>query len=378
LVAGPDQDGTAVITSVFHVIGSGEPVRIIAEIGVNHNGDLRTALELVESARRVGADAVKIQVFQSDLLVSSSAPLADYQARSVSGTQLSMLRRVELSQQDVRQVATVCGELGIPLLATPFDLNSLRFLVEELDLGTLKIGSGDVTNAPLILAAAIAGRNVILSTGMSTLAEVGAALGILALGYTSPGLFPTLAHAADARASRAGVAALQERVCLLHCTSAYPAPAQDSNLRALDTLRREFGLTVGISDHADGAVIAVAAVARGAMIVEKHLTLDRSMSGPDHLASLEPDEFAALVRQVRTVEMALGSGDKLPQPSEENTRRIARRSLAAISEVDKGEPFTASNLGVLRPGTGMDPMRYWEMLDRPSSRHYRRGDLISE
>jgi sialic acid synthase SpsE len=318
-------------------------------------------------------------VFHADELVATTAPKAAYQEeRTGAGeSQLAMLRRLELGEADFRKLADHGRGAGVKFLATPFDLRSLRFLANDLKLPTIKIGSGDLTNAPLLLEAAKLGRDVILSTGMSTMQEVGEALGALACGYTG-GKAPGPAAFTAALASAKGRAALKRHVAVLHCVSQYPAPVAEINLRAMDSLRESFGLDVGYSDHTEDLVASLAAVSRGAQLIEKHLTLDKNLPGPDHRASLEPAEFASLVRQIRAIEKALGNGHKAPQPSEADTRRVARRSLGTLKPVRKGEPFTADNLGVLRPATGISPMRYWEWLGKPADRAYQAGELIEE
>ena len=242
----------------------------------------------------------------------------------------------------------------------------------------IKIGSGNLTDAPLLLGAARSGLPVVLSTGMGTLAEIEAALGVLAFGYAAgPDERPSRAAFRQAFASEAGRAAIGGKVTLLHCTTEYPAPAAEANLRAMETMRGTFGLPVGLSDHTPGIAIAIAAVALGAVAIEKHLTLDRAMIGPDHAASLEPDQFAALVAAVRAVESALGDGEKRPQPSEIKNRPIARKSLVALRAIAKGETFDARNLGTLRPGDGVSAMEYFDWLGRAAERNYAAGETLT-
>lgn len=355
-------------------------VLVIAEAGVNHNGNVGLALDLVRAAADCGADIVKFQTFRSDLLATADAPKAAYQKTATGGneTQADMLKRLELDADAHRRLMAACKESGIGFLSTPFDSESLRFLAVDLGLSTVKLGSGEVTNGPLLLEAARLDRDIILSTGMSTLAEVTAALGVLAYGYTRPTAAPSLQAFGHALASDEGKAAVSRRVTLLHCTSEYPAPADQSNLKAIDSLRAAFGTTVGLSDHTQGIAVSLAAVARGAAVIEKHLTTDRTLPGPDHRASLEPADFKALVQGIRDIESALGSGIKEPQPSERDTMAVARRSLVVVKPIRQGEPFTADNLGALRPGTGLSPMRYWEWLGRPATRAYAVGEAVSE
>jgi N-acetylneuraminate synthase len=357
----------------------GDAVYIIAEAGVNHNGSAKLAHSLVDVAAAAGADAVKFQSFRADDLVSRSAPRAAYQAQNLGGseTQHEMLRRLELSFDEQRDVAAHAKKAGIDFLSTPFDLASLEFLARDLELSRIKLGSGDLTNAPLVLAAARTGRDVILSSGMASLEETLAALGVLAFGYTAPDAeAPTPAAFARSWASEKGRGAVAKRVTLLHCTSEYPTPPTDVNLRAMDSLREATGLRVGLSDHSEGIAIAIAAAARGAAMIEKHFTLDRSMTGPDHRASIEPRELELLVTSVRDVEHALGSGVKAPVAGEMSTRAVARRSLVARAPIRAGEVFSTENLSVKRPGTGVAPTLYWDYLGRVATRDYACDELI--
>lgn len=352
-------------------------VFVIAEAGVNHNGSLDLAFQLVESAARAGADAVKFQTFKADQLVSVRARKADYQVQNTgeAGSQLEMLRRLELSPEAHRALAGRCKELRIAFMSTAFDIESLRFLA-TLEMPAVKIPSGDVTSAPLVLEAARLGRPLIVSTGMCTLDEIREALGVIAYGLIGGAHRPSRAVFAEAYVSDAGQAALVEKVTLLHCVTEYPAPFAEVHLRAMELLRKTFGLRVGYSDHTVGTSIALAAVARGATVLEKHFTLDRGLPGPDHKASLEPDELVRLVREVREIEEALGMEQKMPTPSEISNRLVARRSLVAAKPIARGEAFTDHNLAVKRPGGGLAPIAYWEMLGRPANRDYAADDLI--
>ncbi len=340
-------------------------VYVIAEAGVNHNGDPDMARRLIDAAADAGADAVKFQTFRAEALVTEAAPKAAYQkvATDAGESQLAMLKRLELSPATHRHLAEHCRRRGIAFLSTPFDRESLRFLVEELGLKTLKIASGEITNGPLLLEAARSGRDIVLSTGMSTLGEVEDALGVLAFGFSESHAAPSRRAFRAAFDSAAGREALRERVVLLQCTSEYPAPASEANLRAMDAMHDAFGLGVGLSDHTAGIVVPIAAAALGAAIIEKHLTLDRSLPGPDHRASLEPGEFKDMVGAIRTVERALGDGVKAPMPSEMKNRDVVRRSLVALGPIGAGERFTEDNLGARRPGAGVSPMEYWEWLE---------------
>ncbi len=341
-------------------------IQVIAEAGVNHNGDEEMALRLVDAAAEAGADTVKFQTFKAAEVATGAAPKAAYQSAATDPgeSQLAMLERLELSAEAHRALAERCRERGIDFLSTPFDLQSLRFLAGELGLETLKIPSGAITDAPLLLEAGRSGCRIILSTGMSTIEEVEAALGVLAFGMTETGSEPSRANFRSAYLSLEGKEALRNRVTLLHCTSAYPTPLEDVNLRAMDTLRESFDLPVGLSDHSPGIAVAIAAAGRGASVIEKHFTLERSLPGPDHQASLEPDQFAEMVAAIRAVERALGDGLKNPRPSELGTMAVARKSLVARRPIRAGETFSEDNLTALRPGDGVSPMEYWEWLGR--------------
>jgi N-acetylneuraminate synthase len=254
-------------------------------------------------------------------------------------------------------------------MSTPFDDTNVSFLVDELKVKSLKVSSGDLTNGPLLLRIARAGIPIILSTGMSTLAEIEEALGVIAFGLSGQKKPGTPAFR-EALSSNEGRSKLQRLVTILHCTTEYPAPLEDVNLRAMDTLRERFGLKVGYSDHTVGITVPIAAVARGATVIEKHFTLDRSLPGPDHAASLEPNELAAMIAAIREVTLSLGNADKGPTESEVRTAKIARRSLYAVQQIRAGALFTTTNLAPRRPGTGRSAMAYWEMLGTPASRDY--------
>lgn len=357
------------------------PALVIAEAGVNHNGSLKAALELVDAAQGAGADIVKFQTFCAADLVTEDAPRAQYQSRALGGSesQREMLARLELSHPDHRQLAAHCIRRGIGFLSTAFDRGSLAFLTDDLGLRDLKIPSGELTNAPLLLDHARRARTLIVSTGMATLGEVEAALGVIAFGMTAPAdAVPTPIAFASAFASSSGQSALRERVIVLHCTSEYPAPIDQVNLRAMVTLGRTFGLRWGYSDHTEGATVAIAAVALGAEVIEKHLTLDRTMVGPDHQASLEPADLKAMVQAIRDVESAMGDGVKRPTAAEVGTRAVARKSLVALAPIEAGELLGEHNLGIKRPGTGLAPDRWWALQGKRATRGYAAGDLMVE
>lgn len=354
-------------------------VYIIAEAGVNHNGSVDMARQLIDVAGEAGADAVKFQTFKADEIASKAAPKAQYQVETTGAeSQLEMLKRLELDEDAHKELIGHCQKRGIQFLSTAFDFESLNLLAGVFDLPKLKIPSGEITNAPLLLKAASTGKPIILSTGMSTLGEVEAALGILAFGYTRPDEKPSILAFQKAFGSEAGQRALKENVALLHCTTEYPAPFSDVNLQAMNTLHAAFGLPVGLSDHTVGIAVPVAAVARGAVIIEKHFTLDRSLPGPDHKASLEPDELKTMVQSIRHVEEALGLAVKVPAVSELKNRDIARKSLVAARDIKQGELFTEENLAIKRPGNGTSPLFYWDLLGKAAGKDYERDETVSE
>jgi N-acetylneuraminate synthase len=355
------------------------PTCIIAEAGVNHNGSLYIAHQLVDAAADAGADVVKFQTFRAEKLVTRQAQKAAYQERLTDGgqSQFDMLKALELSESAHRELLHHCSERGIEFMSSPFDAESLAFLV-SLGVRRIKLGSGELTNAPLLLAAAQTGLPLILSTGMSTLADVEAALGVLAFGYCcNEASSPPSKFAFDEAWADAGARAKAiERVALLHCTTEYPAPGDQINLRAMNTLRTVFGVSCGYSDHTEGHAVALAAVALGATFIEKHFTLDRAMPGPDHQASVEPVQLKSLVEGIREVEAALGDGIKVPVPVEISNRAVARKSLVAARPIAQGALITAQDLAVKRPGGGMSPFDYWETIGRVARQAYEPDDPI--
>jgi len=327
---------------------------IIAEAGVNHNGDLDMALALVDAAAAAGADIVKFQTFRADRLVTQAAHKADYQVRATGGdeSQLAMLRRLELTDAMHQAVIARCAERHIEFLSTGFDEESVDLLV-GLGIRRLKIPSGEITNLPYLRHVGRQGLPVLLSTGMTTLADIEAALEVL---------------------ENAGTP--RERVTILQCTTEYPAPMADVNLRAMDTIRDAFGVSIGFSDHTQGITAAIAAVARGARVIEKHFTLDRTLPGPDHQASLEPAELGAMVVAIREVEAALGDGHKRPTESERRTRAVARRSIVAARAIRAGAVLTEADLAAKRPGGGLSPMRWHEVIGRTAPRDFVEDEWI--
>ncbi len=364
-----------------HVAERNHPVSvfIIAEAGVNHNGSQDAARQLIDVAVDAGADAVKFQMFKAGKVVSRYAPKADYQERTTEATesQFAMLEKLELTEQAHRDLYAYACSKGIEFLSTPFDAQSLNFLAHDLGLPTIKVPSGEITNAPFLLLVAQTRCRIILSTGMSTLEEVREALGVLAFGASMPaGAAPGRQAFENAYDDEDGRRRLHERVTLLHCTTEYPAPLEGVNLKAMNAMAEEFNLPVGYSDHTLGIHVPIAAVARGAVVIEKHFTLDRTMPGPDHHASLEPEELRNMVQAIREVELVLGDGIKRPASVEYKNRDVVRRSLTAARNIAKGERFSSENIDCKRPGTGLSPLDYWEWLGRFAERDYEADEMI--
>lgn len=355
----------------------GDSCLIIAEAGVNHNGSVDLARRLIDVAAEAGADVVKFQTFRADQLVTRRAAKADYQIENTGegGGQFEMLRALELSHPEHEALVQHCADRGIRFMSTAFDLESLAYLA-EFDMPAFKIPSGDITFGAMLLATARLKRPLIVSTGMSTLGEVDQALSILAYGLTRPGEPTGWEEVELVRSGVEGREALSRFVTLLHCTTQYPAPPDAVNLRAMNTMATAFGLPVGYSDHTVGIAVPIAAVARGATVIEKHFTLDRTMPGPDHAASLEPDELRAMVEGIRVVEAALGSARKAPGQSEASHRTIARRSLVAARPIRQGEPLTADMFGAKRPADGLSPIFPWSFGGQAARRDYDVDDAI--
>ena len=289
---------------------------------------------------------------------------------------MEMLKRLSLTEQDHRILLARCQERGVQFLSSPFDTASADFLVHVLNLPLIKVGSGEITNGPLLFQLAKSGRRLILSTGMSNLEEIERALAVLAFGYVEQEKEPNAEAIACAIKSPVGRQALRDKVTLLHCTTEYPCPAGEVNLRTMDLLHDHFGLTVGYSDHTEGVAVSIAAVARGAMVIEKHFTLDRDLPGPDHKASLEPNELRELVDSIRIIERALGKADKKATSSEIKNARVARKGLVAACVIKKGESYSRGNITVKRPAIGRSPMAYWELLGQVANRDYEKGEPI--
>ena len=327
---------------------------IIAEAGVNHNGSLEMAMQLIEKAAEAGVDYVKFQTFKSEKLVSRHATKAEYQKANTDGedSQLKMLQQLELSPDDHMQLIEHCNHCGIKFLSTAFDLDSIDFL-DSLNLDLWKIPSGEITNLPYLRRIAQKGSRVIMSTGMCEPKDIEAALNVLTNNGTS-----------------------LENITLLHCNTEYPTPWGDVNLRAMHDIAKRFNVSVGYSDHTKGIEVPIAAVALGATVIEKHFTLDNNLPGPDHKASLEPQQLKAMVDAIRHIEQALGNGVKQISESERKNIAIARKSIVAASEIKKGELFTEENLTVKRPGGGISPMKWDEVIGTTATRNYQPDELI--
>lgn len=328
---------------------------IIAEAGVNHNGSLTMAKKLIEVAAEAGVDYVKFQSFKAENLVTKSAKQAEYQQRNIgdgNNFQYNMLKKLELSHEQHVELITYCREKGVKFFSTAFDFESIDYLA-SLNLGFWKIPSGEVTNYPYLVKIAQTGLPVIMSTGMCEMDEIKSALAVL----TANGL-------------------QKEQISLLHCNTEYPTPMYDVNLSAMNEMRCQFGISVGYSDHTQGIEVPIAAVAMGAEIIEKHFTLDRSLPGPDHKASLEPNELKAMVTAIRNIEQAIGMGHKTVSASEGKNKAIARKSIVAARNIKKGELFTEENLTVKRPGSGINPMRWPEIIGKKAVHDFNEDELI--
>ena len=324
---------------------------IIAEAGVNHNGSLEMAKRLVDKAKECGADIVKFRTAKLDSLVSKSAQMADYQKKNigVEESQKEMLSKLLLSFDEFLELADYCKSVGITFLSTPFDIESIHFLDDLQDIW--KIPSGEITNYPYLVEIARTVKKVILSTGMAEMDEIGAAIKVLEENGTKD-------------------------ITILHCTTEYPASIEDVNLRVMETLKTAFGYPVGYSDHTQGIEVDLAAVAMGATVIEKHFTLDRTLPGPDHKASLEPSELKAMVDGIRKIEKALGTGEKKPSAIEIENRKVVRKSIIAARYINKGDVFSEENLTTKRPGTGINPMRWNDIIGTKAIRDFEEDELI--
>lgn len=328
---------------------------IIAEAGVNHNGDIEIAKKLIDVASEAGADYVKFQTFKADKIATKNASKAEYQKKNTGNddNQLKMLKQLELSEDDHKQLINYCVEKSIRFLSTPFDLDSID-LLKNLGIRLGKIPSGELTNLPYLLKMARTFDELILSTGMADVSEIAASIkAIVDFGFS------------------------KAKLTILHCTTEYPTPFSEVNLLAMQSLAKQFDVAAGYSDHTQGIEVPIAAVALGAVVIEKHFTLDRNMEGPDHKASLEPEELKAMVSAIKNIEKALGDGAKKPTDSEVKNKIIARKSIVAAMSIKKGEVFTEENLTVKRPGSGLSPMKWFEIVGQISPRNFEEDELIT-
>ncbi len=353
---------------------------IIAEAGVNHNGSIDIACQLIDVAASAGADAVKFQTFKTDELVLGTAKLATYQKENLGKdeSQADMLRQLELSQADHDILQAHCQKKNIQFLSTPFDLSSVDFLCTKVGLKTIKVPSGELTNAPYLLKIAQYGVNVIISSGMAELAEIETALDVLAFGFLNETTPTSFAEIEGCSRTAEGQEILKEKVTLLHCTTNYPAPLETVNLRAMASMRKQFAVKVGLSDHSAGIYVPIAAVSLGATVVEKHFTLDRTMEGPDHKASLEPGELGEMVSAIRHTEIALGTGEKKPFEEELRTKKLVRKGLYAASEISAGQIIEEKHINISRPEDGLSPTKYWDIIGQKASRTYKKDEPLSE
>jgi len=329
-------------------------VFIIAEAGVNHNGNVEIAKKLVDAARNAGSDAVKFQTFKAEKTVSIFAAKAEYQKGTTeeSETQLEMVKKLELDMNEHREIMSYCGQKGIMFLSTPFDLESVDML-DVLSLGVFKIASGEITNLKLLEKIGCLNREIILSTGMADLTEIEDALTVL---------------------NEAGTP--REKITILHCNTEYPTSMEDVNLLAMQTINKTFNTKVGYSDHTTGVEVSIAAVALGATVIEKHITIDKSMNGPDHKSSLNPREFKEMVMAIRNIEVALGDGVKRASLSELKNKNIARKSIVAANDIKRGEIFSERNITVKRPGCGVNPMKWYSVIGEVAKRDFKEDEAI--
>lgn len=351
---------------------------IIAEAGVNHNGSLELAKSLVDVAVQAGADAVKFQTFRTELCITKNARRANYQKKEgESNSQYELVKALELSEIEFQVLSEYCNKKNITFLSTGFDLPSLNFLDEVLDIPIIKIPSGDILNGPLLLRAARAKKPILLSTGMCDLGDIENALSVLAFGLLGRSdKNANLSNFKDCFYSDGGQNILRKFVTLLHCTTEYPVPLEDVNLRALHTLSKSFCLPIGFSDHSLGIHMPLGAVALGASVIEKHFTLDQSLSGPDHRASLSPRQLNEMVSNIRDFEKSMGDGMKYPRKSERSNIEIARKYLVCSHPIASGEIFTMDNLIAKRSSRGISPIYIWDLLGKKANKEYLEGDVI--
>ncbi|MFD2705616.1 N-acetylneuraminate synthase [Salibacterium lacus] len=352
-------------------------IYIIAEAGVNHNGDVNTAEKLIDAAAAAGADAVKFQTFEAEKLVTRDAKQASYQEDNMGETlsQYEMLKQLELTRDLFVHLKNYCDSKDIEFLSTPFDEDSVDFLVDDIGVQQIKIGSGDLTNVPLLYHAATKQLPIILSTGMSSIAEIQEALSYIAYGYAEKtNMDPE--KVADFYPSEEAQQLLKRYVTLLHCTTSYPAPPESINLHSIPFLQDTFNLSTGFSDHSEGIAIPITSVSYTPLVIEKHFTLDRNLPGPDHLASLEPNELKDMVAGIRLAEKAQGVYQKDSLSIEKNNIAPARKSLVVVGDIQKGQYFTRDNITVKRPGNGTSPKYLWSILGTTAEKNYKAGEML--
>jgi N-acetylneuraminate synthase len=351
---------------------------VIAEAGVNHNGIYENAIKLVDEAKNAGADAVKFQTFITENCLSKSISKADYQINSTgAGSQYEMVKSLELTFEEHKKLKEYCDLVKIDYLSTAFDFESLDFLTLDLKLNKLKIASGEITNSPLLLAHAKTGCELILSTGMCTLGDIENALGVIAFGLINDtSKLPSKTEFSKAYFSNIGQELLKDKVTILHCTTEYPAPFDEINLNAIETIQKAFGIRIGYSDHSEGITVPILSVAYNVTIIEKHFTLDKNMEGPDHLASLEPAELRMMIQSVRQAEKALGSSSKRPSESEMRNLGMVRKVILAKQAIMEGDVFTSDNLCIKRGEGAVEPSEYWALLGLNANKNYEVDDSI--
>jgi len=356
-----------------------KPVYIIAEAGVNHNGKKELAFNLIDIACKAKVDAIKFQTFKAKKMATSYVRKANYQIASTTADegQLDMLEKLELPRDLYFELKEYAADRGLDFLSSAFDLDSQAFL-DELDLPLIKVASGELTNAPLIWSMARTQKPIILSTGMAEISEIENALAIIFHGYKKQLEPSSMKEVWSHWRDNDGLSSLRGRVTLLHCTSLYPTPMHKVNLRCMDTLSDKFGLEVGYSDHTIGIQISLAAVARGAMIIEKHFTVDRGLSGPDHQISLNGNELSVLVSEIRSLENALGDGVKLPCDEELSARLVSRQQIVATQKIDSGSLLTKNNLSTARAGAGILPTKIWDLIGTTAMKNYNANDVIDQ
>ena len=353
---------------------------IIAEVGVNHNGSLGMAKQLVDIAKQAGADAVKFQTFKAENLVTRDAQQAGYQVNNLgeATSQFEMLKKLELSYEEFVELKKYCDVTQIEFLSTPFDFESVDFLLDDIGMDKIKIPSGELTNSPFIHYIAMKRKPLIVSTGMATMADIHEALSYLAYGLAFLDKSVNLDKVEAFYQTEEAKSLLNKYVTVLHCTTEYPAPFETINLSAMNEMEKELQLPIGFSDHSEGIAVPIAAAALGAVVIEKHFTLDRNLPGPDHLASLEPKELEEMVTGIRSVEHSLGTGNKQPTPIELENRQAARKSIVAKIQISAGDILKESHLAIKRPGTGMPPTAYWSLIGKVAKQSYEVDALIDE